>query len=279
MNNKLSLTNDDSKLTPIEIALEIDKEGRTTARKLYEWLELNVSNYAKWIKRNIIDNQFAEKDKDFYSYQSTNEGRGNFAEDYKLTAEFAKKLAMTTKSIKGEEARTYFISVEEKLKEVAKTMNFILTEEDKYALSILHANSKEEIMMIIKQHEEEVVKPLRIELDKYERFLCKKTELLTKTQLATKLDTSTGTLASLFKKLGIYTPKSSKLKEEFLELFPNIKMFDETDESYKDKNTGKVIPKTGWQWTFLGAKNLIDYLDSLGYITYTENAGFKLKKC
>ncbi|MCD7870750.1 MAG: hypothetical protein LUG59_09485 [Enterocloster clostridioformis] len=32
---------DTSKLTPIEIALGIDGEGRTTATKLYDFLELN----------------------------------------------------------------------------------------------------------------------------------------------------------------------------------------------------------------------------------------------
>lgn len=107
--------------TPIEIALGIDEEGMTTARKLYDFLELNPSNYSKWCKRNIIENEFAENGVDFYSYQSTNEGRGNFAEDYKLTADFAKKLAMTAKNGKGEQARDYFIKVENKLKDVANT--------------------------------------------------------------------------------------------------------------------------------------------------------------
>ena len=42
---------DTSKLTPIEIALGIDSEGRTTAKKLYEFLELDPSHYAKWFRR------------------------------------------------------------------------------------------------------------------------------------------------------------------------------------------------------------------------------------
>ncbi|MDD3394522.1 MAG: antA/AntB antirepressor family protein [Anaerotignum sp.] len=104
--------------TPIEIALQVDSEGRTTARKLYEFLELNPVNYARWCKTNILENPFAEKDIDFYSSQKKSEGRGNFSEDYKLTASFAKKLAMGCQNKRGDEARIYFIAVEDKLKEI-----------------------------------------------------------------------------------------------------------------------------------------------------------------
>lgn len=46
--------------TPIEIALQIDDEGFTTARKLYAWLELNPAHYARWARENIAENPFAE---------------------------------------------------------------------------------------------------------------------------------------------------------------------------------------------------------------------------
>lgn len=105
--------------SPIEIALGIDEQGRTTAKKLYSFLELNQSNYSKWCKRNITENDFAEENVDyFYSSSSTNErSRGNFAQDYILIAAFAKKLAMASSSAKGERAREYFIRVEELLKQ------------------------------------------------------------------------------------------------------------------------------------------------------------------
>lgn len=109
-----------SNQTPIEIALGIDEKGMTTAKKLYEFLELNKSNYSKWCKTNILENEFAEEGTDFYSYQSTNEnGRGNFATDYKLTSQFAKKLSMTAKNERGEQARDYFIKAEDRLKQIA----------------------------------------------------------------------------------------------------------------------------------------------------------------
>lgn len=154
----------------------------------------------------------------------------------------------------------------------------ILSAEERYVLDLYHTDTKEEMLMLVKKHEEEVVKPMRETLDRYERFLCNKTELLSKSELASKLDVSPGTLAALLKKLNIYTPKNSKLTETFLELFPSIKMFNETTDKYTDKKTGEEKESKTWKWTFLGAKNLVDYLDKLGYVTYTENNGFKLKK-
>lgn len=109
--------------TPIEIALGIDENGMTTARQLYEFLELNPSNYSKWLKRNVVDNEFATEGEDFHSYQMTSEGRGNFAIDYKLTSDFAKKLSMTAKNEKGEQARNYFVSIENKAKQTAIELN------------------------------------------------------------------------------------------------------------------------------------------------------------
>ena len=46
--------------TPIEIALGIDENGMTTARALYEFLEMPTQNFARWAKTNIEDNEFYE---------------------------------------------------------------------------------------------------------------------------------------------------------------------------------------------------------------------------
>ncbi|WP_206460431.1 antA/AntB antirepressor family protein [Anaerovorax sp. IOR16] len=115
MNNIIETTN----LTPIEIVLKMDNDGYVTALNLYEFLELNPVNYARWCKTNILENSFAEKGVDFYSSQRKSKGKGNFADDYKLKVSFAKKLAMQSKTSRGEEARCYFIACEDALKRVA----------------------------------------------------------------------------------------------------------------------------------------------------------------
>lgn len=126
MNNLINQkTVDTSHLTPIEIALGIDENGMTTAKKLYDFLELNPGNYARWCKSNILENPFAEEGKDYYSSCMKSEGKGNFADDFKLTAHFAKKLSMTQKNQKGEAARDYFTKVEDGAKEMTLRMQEI----------------------------------------------------------------------------------------------------------------------------------------------------------
>lgn len=103
--------------TPIEIALGVDENGMTTAKKLYAFLELAPQNYARWCKSNITENEFAEEGIDYYSSSMKSEGKGNFAEDFKLTAHFAKKLSCKGNGERAEQAREYFAIVEERAKQ------------------------------------------------------------------------------------------------------------------------------------------------------------------
>lgn len=105
--------------TPIEIALDIDSEGMTTARKLYEFLELAPQHYARWCKSNITENEFAEENVDYWAFTINGEWGGQATTDYKLTAHFAKKLSVKGNGEKAEQAREYFTAVEEKVKQTA----------------------------------------------------------------------------------------------------------------------------------------------------------------
>lgn len=107
--------------TPIEIALGVDENGMTTAKKLYEFLELDSRNYSRWCKSNIIENEFAEENVDYWAFVIDEERNfnPNPTTDYKLTAHFAKKLSMKGNGERAEQARQYFITVEDKVKEAA----------------------------------------------------------------------------------------------------------------------------------------------------------------
>ena len=104
--------------TPIEIALGVDENGMTTAKKLYEFLEMDSSNYSRWCKSNITGNEFAEENVDYWAFVINDEWGGQATTDYKLTASFAKKLSMKGNGEKAEQARQYFITVEDKAKEM-----------------------------------------------------------------------------------------------------------------------------------------------------------------
>lgn len=107
--------------TPIEIALDIDNEGMTTAKKLYDFLELNPAHYARWCKTNITDNEFAEENIDYWALTQDGERvfNPNPTRDFKLTAHFAKKLSVKGSGAKAEQAREYFATVEERVKQKA----------------------------------------------------------------------------------------------------------------------------------------------------------------
>lgn len=103
--------------TPIEIALGVDENGMTTARKLYAFLGLSKGQFSRWAKSNIADNQFATENEDYWGFDIYVEG--NLAQDYKLTAHFAKKLSVKGNGARAEEAREYFTRLEEKNKQQA----------------------------------------------------------------------------------------------------------------------------------------------------------------
>jgi phage anti-repressor protein/DNA-binding Xre family transcriptional regulator len=107
--------------TPIEIALQIDNDGMTTARKLYEFLELAPQHYSRWCKVNITENEFAEQNVDYWAFTVDGERRynPNPTTDYKLTAHFAKKLSMKGNGERAEQAREYFSLIEEKAKQTS----------------------------------------------------------------------------------------------------------------------------------------------------------------
>lgn len=119
-NTTTTITPLTSNETPIEIALQIDKDGMTTASKLYAFLELLPSNFARWCKKNIVNNKFATENEDYFPFIMQEERdkpkNPKPKTDYKLTSEFAKKLSMTGNTEKHEQARDYFIACEQGLK-------------------------------------------------------------------------------------------------------------------------------------------------------------------
>lgn len=109
--------------------IKVNSEGQSTARELYEFLELKPAHFARWAKDNIENNVYAEENVDYLrlTYQGETPTGGKVDRiDFQLTPEFAKKLCMTSKSPKGEVARNYFIEVERRFKaatQIPQTMS------------------------------------------------------------------------------------------------------------------------------------------------------------
>ena len=139
----------------------------------------------------------------------------------------------------------------------------------------LPATYKQALIQLLEEVEKN--EKLLNEVDRYQRFLCEKTQKLTKTELATKLDTKVQTLAATLKDVGVYT-KTSQISSDFLKKYPDVKLIVENVCEYVNNKTGDKQQKVDWQWTYEGAKAVVDFLIEKGCVNYTENDGFKLSR-
>jgi phage anti-repressor protein len=122
--------------TPIEIALQIDEDGMTTASNLYTFLELEPTHFSRWCTTNIKNNKFAIENEDYIPLAINGERNNPKPRtDYKITSDFAKKLSMTGNTEKHEQARQYFLACEQGLKIATQKMKNNISE-DKLASAI-----------------------------------------------------------------------------------------------------------------------------------------------
>jgi phage anti-repressor protein len=93
------------------------------ATELYDYLGLDKSQYSRFIKRELLENPYA--DEKSYSVLVSSEIRhGRFRQEYYLHIDFAKKLCMVSKSKKGNEIRDELVALTKKVE------NYELLNED-----------------------------------------------------------------------------------------------------------------------------------------------------
>lgn len=96
----------------IKIETNINGEKIVSAWELWKFLDISYS-FSTWIKRRIEKYDFIENE-DFVVVTSTGVKLGNPQEDYILSLDMAKELAIIEKTPAGRVARRYFIQCEKK---------------------------------------------------------------------------------------------------------------------------------------------------------------------
>jgi phage anti-repressor protein/phage antirepressor YoqD-like protein len=135
----------------IKVETNSKEQQVVSARELYDFLGYDKSQWARWYKKNIEDNDFAMQLVDYEPIdRMSSKENGNFAKDFAITIDFAKKLSMMAKTEKGEEARNYFLNCEKKLMN-PKLPNF----EDPAEAAIAWAKEYKEKQLALKQIEEQ----------------------------------------------------------------------------------------------------------------------------
>lgn len=102
----------------IKITTKQDGSQAVNAKELYDVLGYDITHWAKWYKKNILDNEFAIENEDF-----TQLALSARTKDFALSIDFAKKLAMMTRTEKGEQVRKYFIECEKVAKQAPKPLS------------------------------------------------------------------------------------------------------------------------------------------------------------
>lgn len=78
----------------LELIKVEEREGRqvVSARELYLGLGLDKSNWSRWSKQNIEEEQFFKENEDWVGFVTMT--NGNETKDYAVSLEFAKHIAM-----------------------------------------------------------------------------------------------------------------------------------------------------------------------------------------
>lgn len=101
----------------IKITTTEDGRKLVSARDLYLGLGLNKTQWSRWYQSNIEKNDFFKENIDFTGVRHYVEG--NEIQDFAISIEFAKHIAMMARTEKSHEYRNYFIKCEEVAKDTA----------------------------------------------------------------------------------------------------------------------------------------------------------------
>ena len=127
------------------IKIQTNEQGQqlVSARELYLGLGLDKSQWSRWYKKNIQENEFFLENNDWVvlDTMTTTEKGGQVAINFAISLDFAKHIAMMARTEKSHEYRNYFIQCERKLKEQSNTP--MLSPLQKCGLVLLDNNSSD----------------------------------------------------------------------------------------------------------------------------------------
>lgn len=127
------------------IKIQTNEQGQqlVSARELYLGLGLDKSQWSRWYKKNIQENEFFLENNDWVvlDTMTTTEKGGQVAKNFAISLDFAKHIAMMARTEKSHEYRNYFIQCERKLKEHSNTP--MLSPLQKCGLILLDNNSSD----------------------------------------------------------------------------------------------------------------------------------------
>ena len=150
------------------LEVKTNKQGKqiVSARDLYDGLGLNRSEWSRWYKRNIEKNEFFKENVDWVGFITTPNRGGKPTQDFAITLDFAKHIAMMARTEKSHEYRNYFLECERRLNNIST-----ISQKEKLLLQLFSKDSMEVAnahKQLVAIEVQEATKPLldKIEEDK-----------------------------------------------------------------------------------------------------------------
>lgn len=207
------------------------KKQLVSAKELYDGLGLNRSEWSRWYKRNIEENDFFLENTDWTRFVITPNRGGKPINDFVISIEFAKHIAMMAKTEKSHEYRNYFIECEKKLKEADVKANLLLSIYNGGQSAVIAAKKLTELEV------EEATKPLLPKAEYHDKVLNPTdeengfTKLLTTTEVAKDLGMNAKQLNNILHEKGIiykrgktwvlYSKYNHLISEKYCDYFIN----------------------------------------------------------
>lgn len=140
-----------------ELIKVTEKDGKSvvSAREMYLGLGLDKSQWSRWRKKNIVENDFFKENVDYAEVRLVVEG--NETVDYAITLDFAKHLSMMARTENSHQFRQYFIECEKQLRSISlpsymledpieRAKKWIVEQEEKKALELENAQQKQVLL-------------------------------------------------------------------------------------------------------------------------------------
>ena len=232
-----------------------------SARELYLGLGLNRSQWSRWYKQNIQENEFFKENQDFVGVRHNVEG--NKIQDFAITLDFAKHIAMMARTEKSHEYRNYFIECEKRLKNKQPVLPTTYKEA---LLALVEEVEKNEKLELENKQQKQIIMEYEPKVSYYDTILNAK-GTMTITQIAKDYGMTACEMNKKLHELGIQYKQS----DTWL-LYSKYAKFGYTQSKphmYENKD-GEKCTRLNTKWTQKGRLFLYEELKKNGVIPLIE---------
>lgn len=233
----------------------VEEVQSVSARELYLGLGLDKSNWARWSGQNIVGSDFFTENVDWARFvMMTNPTNGLPVEDFAVTLDFGKHIAMMAKTVKGHEYRNYFLNCEKELRNPK-----IGNQEQALKLSQYSVDAARAFGLIGNQaylSADKAIKAITgvsvLALLGTELVAPVQAALLTPTDIAERLGIKKLDANKLLTRLGLQTNHRDHKNVLYYELTEEGLKFGEYQDTGKKHSDGTPVKQLKWNSTVLG---------------------------